>query len=502
LLDVHHTRDLVGVVGASGYVGGRLWRALVRTGHRVRCLARTPAHLAPHVPEGVEIVAGDCLDEASLLPALAGVHTAFYLVHSMGATEDFEERDRAAASTFARAAARCGVRHIVYLGGLGEDSTTLSPHLRSRHETGRLLAATGVPVTEFRASIILGSGSLSYDLIRTLVERLPVMLCPRWVWTKAQPIAIEDVIAYLLASATRSPTGHEVFEIGGTDRVSYAEIMQEYARQRGLRRWLLSVPVLTPSLSSLWLGLTTPVYARIGRKLIESLRNPTVVEDPVALRTFPVRPMGLAAAIARARTNEDREIAETRWSDAVSSSGLRPRYGGLRFGSRLVDSRVIHVRATTAAAFAPIRRIGGRRGWYYANGLWRLRGMLDLLAGGVGMRRGRRDPEQLAVGDPLDFWRVESYEPPHRLRLAAEMKVPGRAWLEFEVTPAPEGAAIRQTAIFDPAGLAGLCYWYGIYPLHARVFRGMLASIGLLAEASPPVDTSPHLPLPRASSLG
>ena len=341
-----------------------------------------------------------------------------------------------------------------------------------------------MPVLELRASIVLGSGSLSYELIRALVERLPIMICPAWVWTKAQPIAIEDVIGYLLEAATLPPDVAGVFEIGGSDRVSYGEIMREYARQRELRRVLLSVPVLTPKLSSLWLGLTTPVYARVGRKLIESLRTPSVVEDDRALTTFRARPMGLRQAIARALANEDREFAETRWTDAVSSGGTTQAYGGRRFGTRLVDSRAVQVDVPVEAAFAPIRRLGGRRGWYYGNRLWRLRGFLDLLVGGVGLRRGRRDPDEMVVGDALDFWRVEAYEPPRRLLLAAEMKLPGRAWLEFEVDPKPSGATIRQTAIFDPTGVAGRLYWYGIYPLHARVFAGMLRAIAAHATAA------------------
>jgi hypothetical protein len=270
-----------------------------------------------------------------------------------------------------------------------------------------------------------------------------------------------------------------VLEIGGADQVSYAGIMLEYARQRGLRRILIPVPLLTPYLSSLWLGLTTPVYARVGRKLIESVRNPTVVNDTSALEAFPgIRPMGLSRAIERARRNEDQELAATRWSDALSAAGVEQAWGGIRLGTRLVDSRSLRVDAPPAAAFAPIRRIGGETGWYAANLLWRLRGFLDLLVGGVGLRRGRRDPVHLAVGDALDFWRVEAYEPDRQLRLQAEMKVPGRAWLEFEVEPDGDGAIIHQTAVFDPAGLGGLAYWYGIYPLHVQVFKGMLRGIG------------------------
>jgi uncharacterized protein YbjT (DUF2867 family) len=475
-------RPLILLTGATGYVGGRLLKALQAAGYPVRCLARHPEFLALRVSPETAIVKGDCLDAASLPGACAGVHTAYYLVHSMGSTGDFTEQDRAAAANFGAAAHAAGVQRIIYLGALGEVGARLSTHLRSRHETGAALRASGVPVTELRASIILGSGSLSFELIRALVERLPVMVCPRWVRTPAQPIAIEDVLAYLLA-AIELPRGQDgIFEIGGADRVSYAGIMKEYAGQRGLRRLMIPVPFLTPWLSSLWLGLTTPVYARVGRKLIESVEYETTVRDDRALRVFPIHPMGLSRAIQRAIANEDQEYAVTRWSDAISSTGMPKSWGGMRFGTRLVDSRAVHVPVSPAMAFAAIQRIGGATGWYYGNRLWKVRGFIDLLCGGVGMRRGRRHPEELAVGDTVDFWRVEAYEPGRRLRLVAEMKLPGRAWLEFEVEPDGAGAMIRQTAVFDPVGLLGLLYWYGIYPLHARVFAGMLRGVARTAE--------------------
>jgi uncharacterized protein YbjT (DUF2867 family) len=480
---------LVLLSGATGYVGGRLLPVLQRAGVRVRCLARRPQYLRGRVGPEVEVVEGDCLDPASLARALDGVHTAYYLVHSLGARESFEEQDRRAARNFGAAARAAGVERIIYLGGLGHDGDDgLSPHLRSRHETGEALRAAGVPVIELRASIILGSGSLSYELIRALVERLPVMLCPSWVRMPAQPIAIEDVVAYLRAALDLPDGPGATVEIGGADVTSYDGIMREYARQRGLRRIFIPVPVLTPHLSSLWLGLTTPIYARVGRKLVESLRNPTVVRDDSARRLFPaVHPMGLRRAIARARRNEDRAFAATRWNDALSATVEPTAYGGVRFGSRLVDSRAVTVPVPPAAAFAPIRRIGGTTGWYHGDALWRLRGFLDILSGGVGLRRGRRDPEQLAVGDALDFWRVVEYESDRLLLLSAEMRVPGRAWLQFEVVPAPGGSTIRQTAIFEPAGLSGLAYWYGIYPVHAAVFRGMLRGIAAAAEAGDPL---------------
>ena len=473
-------KPLILVTGATGYVGGRLLKALQAAGYPVRCLARRPEFLAPRVSSETEIVKGNCLDAPSLPAACAGVHTAYYLVHSMGSAGDFTEQDRTAAANFGAAAHAAGVRRIIYLGGLGDAGARLSTHLRSRHETGAALRASDVPVIELRASIILGSGSLSFELIRALVERLPVMLCPRWVRTPAQPIAIEDVLAYLLAAIELPQDG--IFEIGGADRVSYAGIMNEYARQRGLRRLMIPVPLLTPWLSSLWLGLTTPVYARVGRKLIESVENETTVHDDCALRVFPIRPMGLSQAIQRAILNEDQEYGATRWSDAISSAGMPQSWGGMRFGTRLVDSRAVHVPASPAVAFAAIRRIGGATGWYYGNLLWKLRGFIDLLFGGVGMRRGRRHPEELAVGDTIDFWRVEAYEPDRRLRLVAEMRLPGRAWLEFEVKPDGDGATIQQTAVFNPVGLLGLLYWYSVYPLHARVFAGMLRGAARAAE--------------------
>jgi uncharacterized protein YbjT (DUF2867 family) len=408
-----------------------------------------------------------------------GVHTAYYMVHSMGSSGHFEEEDRVAARNFSSAAAEAGVRRIIYLGGLGEENANLSPHLRSRHEVAEILRHSGVPTIEFRASIVIGSGSLSFEMIRALVQRLPIMICPKWVAVKAQPIAIEDVVAYLMQALLLRDGQSAVFEIGGPEQVSYGEIMQEYARQCRLHRWMISVPLLTPRLSSLWLGLVTPIYARVGRKLVDSMRNPTVVRDDSALRFFSVRPMPLREAVYRALKNEDQAFAETGWSDSPSSGGDTPTWGGVQFGTRLVDSRVVQVSVGTASAFAPIRRIGGANGWYFANFLWWARGYLDLLFGGVGMRRARRDPETLVAGDALDFWRVEDFQPGRRLRLAAEMKVPGRAWLQFEVDPTPKGS----TAIFDPVGLAGLVYWYAVYPLHRLIFAGMLREIALSAEA-------------------
>lgn len=469
---------LIALTGATGYIGGRLLPLLQMHGCRVRCLARRPEALAGRLGPQTKAVRADVLDPASLEAALEDVDTVYYLVHSMGTPGDFEESDRRGAEYFAAAARHHGVNRIIYLGGLGDATRELSPHLRSRQEVGQILRTSGAQVVEFRASIIIGSGSLSFELIRSLVERLPVMICPRWVSTLAQPIAIEDVLAYLLAALELSQGESRVFEIGGPGQVSYGGIMREYAAVRGLRRWMISVPVLTPYLSSLWLGLVTPVYARTGRKLIEGVRNPTVVRDDAARNAFAaIRPRALRAAIERALVYEDAQFAETRWSDALSSGGGETSWGGVRFGRRIVDSRTVEVEVSPEAAFAPIRRIGGETGWYRCDLLWRLRGGFDLLAGGVGMRRGRRHPTELRVGDAIDFWRVEAFEPDRLLRLRAEMRLPGRAWLEFEVTPTGGGSRIRQTALFDPVGLAGQAYWYLLYPVHRVVFAGMLQEI-------------------------
>ncbi len=475
------------LTGATGYIGGRLLPALEALGRPLRCLARRPDALRDRVAPETEIVGGDLLDGDSLDRAMAGVDTAYYLVHSMGAHGDYREADLLAARAFGKAARRAGVRRIIYLGGLAHDDGTLSKHLKSRLETGEALRESGVPVLELRASVVIGSGSLSFEMIRALVERLPVMICPRWVSTEAQPIGIDDLLAYLVASADLPGDTNQVFEVGGADRASYGDLMREYARQRGLRRLMISVPLLTPHLSSLWLGLVTPIYARIGRQLIEGLRNRSVVRNHAADAAFAVRPIGLADAVSRAIRNEDRDFALTRWSDALQSGGGPRPLVSARFGSRLVDARTVHVDVPPSRAFRPIARIGGRQGWYYGTWMWRLRGFADLLLGGVGMRRGRRHPNQVVVGDALDFWRVEAWEPDRRLRLAAEMKVPGRAWLEFEAVADGSGTTIHQTAVFDPIGLWGLLYWYSLVPVHGFIFGGMLREIA--RQAALPVPT-------------
>lgn len=470
------------ITGATGYVGGRLLNRFETQGRPVRCLARRPEYLKNKTAPSTQLVQGDLLDEASIESAMQGIETAYYLVHSMGTKGVFEDEEKRSAANFASAAKKAGIQKIIYLGGIchGEE---LSAHLKSRRQVGELLRGSGIPVIEFQASIIIGSGSLSFEMIRALMERLPVMTTPKWVNVLAQPIAIEDVVHYLVEAAEMPAKESRIFEIGGPDKLSYLDLMKEYGRQRGLKRLIIPVPVLSPGLSSLWLGLITPLYARVGRKLIESIRHETVVRDESALRNFTVKPMPIPEAIRRALSNEDHDLAETRWSDASSLSS-RTSWGGVRFGNRLVDSRHCELSVSREKAFAVIERIGGANGWYFADWLWRLRGFLDLLAGGVGMRRGRRDPEHVNVGDVIDCWRVEQYERGRMLRLAAEMKLPGRAWIVYEVNEAPGGCRITQTALFDPVGLWGITYWYLVWPFHQFIFSGMLREIAAKAVAS------------------
>jgi uncharacterized protein YbjT (DUF2867 family) len=472
------------VTGATGYIGGRLVPALVDRGYRVRCLVRQPQKARGRFQSSVEIVGGDLLQPDSLSVEQFDAGAAYYLVHALASSGNLREEETAGATNFVRFARQAGVERLIYLGGLGSAAPS-SSHLATRHDVGRILRDSGIPTLELRASIVLGSGSLSFEMIRALVERLPVMITPRWVSRQAQPIAIEDVISYLVAALEIPLTTSEIVEIGGADRASYRDMLEEYARHRGLRRKIIPVKVLTPKLSGAWLALITPLHARAGRRLIDSVREDTIVRDARAREMFPdVKPRGMRAAFQRALANEDREFAETHWSDPVSSHGRIRDWHGVRFGARRVDSRAVELNVSARQAFAPIARIGGTTGWHYANALWRLRGFADLLAGGVGVRRGRRHPERLLAGDALDFWRVEEMIPDRLLRLHAEMKLPGRAWLQFEVSGAGP-VVIRQTATFDPIGLFGLLYWYALYPVHALMFAGMLRAIARSAEKGP-----------------
>jgi uncharacterized protein YbjT (DUF2867 family) len=479
------------VIGASGYVGGRLAARLTVEGHALRIASRDSLALAERFP-GAQTVRLDLLDPRTLPPALDGVHTAYYLAHSMAAGErGFAARDLAAARAFGRAAQDAGVRHIVYLGGLGDPASDLSPHLASRQAVGRELAAHGIPVTELRAAVIIGSGSASFEILRNLVEHLPIMITPRWVRTRCQPIAIADVLDLLVAAAAH-PEHHGVVEVGGADVLSYAEMMATYARIRGMRRIMIPVPVLTPRLSSYWVSLVTPVPASIARPLIEGLRNEVVVRDPGPAARLGVRPMGFEEAVREAVDRSTTTALESTWFDSLGAPG-RPTFdeGRSREGM-MVDRRRERVPTSAARMFEVVEAVGGADGWPYARALWRLRGALDRLVGGPGMRLGRRDPRRLRVGDALDFWRVEAVRRPELLRLRAEMRLPGRAWLQFEVRPQGESCELVQTAFFEPRGLSGLAYWYLLYPAHVLVFRGTLRRLaGRALRAGPAVRTGP-----------
>ncbi|MBT3344698.1 MAG: SDR family oxidoreductase [Gemmatimonadetes bacterium] len=469
------------LTGATGYVGRLLRERLEdRTEVEIRCLVRDAGRARDLESPSCRVMVGDLLDAGTLVEAMTGVDVAYYMVHSMGASGSFEEKDRQAAHNFGDAARQAGIGRVVYLGGLGSGDD-LSPHLRSRQEVGEILAGY-VPTVELRASVVLGAGSLSFEMIRALVERLPVMVTPKWVEVQAQPIAIDDLLDYLEQSMDIPVDGSCIVEVGGADCCSYGDLMREYGRQRQLSRWMIPVPVLTPRLSGLWLGLVTPLYARVGRALLDSTRHPTVVENPApSLEWFDVQPMGMSQAIATAFAHEDAQPLAP--ASLAVAAPARPPLAGIRIGNRFVDARSMVVDAKPVEVFAPIRRIGGSTGWYAWNGLWTLRGWLDLLVGGQGMTPGRRDPEELTVGDTVDCWTVEEIVKENSLLLRSQMRLPGRAWLHFEVTPLSGGTQIRQTAVFDPRGLLGLAYWYLVCPLHGLVFRGMLRGLAQAAKA-------------------
>ena len=442
--------------------------------------SKMPSALELLIPEDnpttTEYIVGDASDKKALLRAMEGVEVAFYLIHSLGSISEFTTWDRELAAQFGQCASRSGIKRIIYLGGLGANfDEELSPHLKSRHEVGNVLRANadGVQVIEFRASIVLGAGSVSFEMIRSLVDRLPIMLIPKWVSTLAQPIGIDDLLQYLVRAIDFPLEHNPIFEIGGKDQVSYKGLMQEYARQKSLKRWMVPVPLLTPWLSSLWLALITPLYARVGRKLIESAICPTVVRDPLASYLFHISPIGFKEAMRCAL--ESTPIS--RWNDSLSAAYIPEKWDKAHFGERFVNENSAVVNTTIEKAFAPIRCIGGKSGYYGCHWMWRLRGLLDLFMGGVGMRRGRRDREKLQKGDVVDFWRVEEYHLNSYLKLSAELKIPGRAWLEFQVEPCEEGCKIIQRASFDPAGAKGIIYWYLLYPFHQLVFACMLKGI-------------------------
>jgi uncharacterized protein YbjT (DUF2867 family) len=470
------------VFGASGYVGGRLIPVLLERGHRVRAVSRSPMSLADHAwRDDVEIVQADLLDEDSLSAALEGMDVAYYLVHSLE-RPDFEDVDRQAATIFARCATGSHLQRIIYLGGLGRGD--LSPHLASRQEVGRILSAGSVPVTEFRAAVIIGSGSLSFEMTRYLTEVLPVMVAPRWVDTRCQPIAIRDVLAYLAGALEHPESAGRVIEIGGPDVITYEEMMQRYARVAGLRRRvILRVPLLSLGLSARWIGLVTPLSATVATHLVDSLRHEVVVTDDSA-DLIPVDRAGYDEAVRRALERTRGDDVPTRWGrGSWSPAAPLPSDPEHALGTLFSDRRVVETPADGEDVAWAFMRIGGTTGYYSVDWAWRIRGAIDTIFGGAGLRRGRRHPERVAVGEPLDFWRVVGVEPGRSLELKAEMLVPGEAWLTWNVEPREGGGSrLIQTAWFVPRGLFGRLYWYVLLPFHALVFPRMARGITTAAE--------------------
>ncbi|MEW2272885.1 SDR family oxidoreductase [Streptomyces griseofuscus] len=507
-METTERKPLCLVTGATGYIGGRLVPELLAAGYRVRCLARSPGKLRDHPWAGeVEVAGGDVTDAESVRVAMRGVAVAYYLVHALGTGRGFEDTDREGARVFGAQAADAGVRRIVYLGGLtpaGVPEHELSPHLRSRSEVGRILMASGVPTTVLRAAVILGSGSASFEMLRYLTERLPVMVTPSWVRTRIQPIAVRDVLRLLVKSALMPASVNRPFDIGGPDVLTYRDMMMRYAAVAGLpRRVILPVPVLTPRLSSHWVGLVTPVPASIARPLTESLRHEVVCWENDITRHVPDppgHPVGFDEAVRLALKRVRDADVTTRCSSASVAGApsdplpTDPDWAG---GSLCTDLRECPADARPEDLWRVIEGVGGENGWYSSPLAWSVRGVADRLVGGVGLRRGRRDARMLRVGDSVDFWRVEEIEPGRLLRLRAEMRLPGLAWLEMGVDRDGNGRTrYRQRALFHPHGLLGQIYWWGISPFHAVIFGGMARNIARAAERA---DGTPS-PDPAAAS--
>ena len=483
--------DLILVTGATGYVGGRLVPRLLEAGYRVRCMARNPERLkcrslqtSSQKGMQVEVVKGDALNKESLVSALQGVSVAYYLIHGFQGDKSDAQRDMTAARNFAEAAEEAGIQRIIYLGELVDTTDYLSPYLRARHETGR------VPVTEFRAGMIVGSGSVLFEMIRYLAEREFLFICPRWFFSMAQPVAIRDVLSYLISALDTPESVGKMIEIGGATRLTYAHMLFAYAKERGLKRFLIPTPFYAPRLSAYWIHMVTPIHWRVVLPLIEGLRAKLVVRDDLAKKLFPqIKPLDFQTATHLALHRIKIDEVETSWSDAlVTTAGdVQPYFFTVEEGL-MIERRQIVVDLPPDAIFRAYTGLGGDRGWLYMDWAWELRGWLDKVVGGVGLRRGRRHPDKIHAGESLDFWRVEAIEPNRLMRLRAEMKVPGDAWLQFESVPQEDGKTLLiVNAYFDVHGMIGVLYWYAMYPFHKFIFDGLtnrLASRALVLEHS------------------
>ncbi len=476
------------VTGVTGYIGGRLVPELLNKGYHVRVLSRDTNRLQGRSwIDDVEVVEADVLQPETLPAALKDIDVAYYLIHSMSgkSSAEFHDRDIQAARNFGNIAKQQNVYRILYLGGLGDPSDQLSEHLASRQKTGSILRESGVSVTEFRAAIVVGSGSKSFEMVRYLTERVPLMVCPSWVYSKVQPIAIRNVLQYLVSAIEKPQTRDEIIEIGGSSVITYADMMKIYAEVNELKRILIPVPVLSPTLSSHWVHWMTPIPASLARPLIEGLKNDVIVQSDKAQKLFPeISPLSYKRAVELAIARIDTDDVETTWNDALISSKGDEEPVILKTKEGLnIERRIKTVHVPSQQVFETFSSLGGEKGWPVFQWAWKLRGILDRLVGGVGFRRGRRHPKELRVGDALDFWRVEAIKPGELLRLRAEMKLPGKAWLEFQaIEQDTETTKLVQTAYFAPKGLLGLLYWYGIYPLHSLIFSRMIERLAEQSE--------------------
>lgn len=463
------------LTGASGYIGGRLLAELETRGANIRCMTRRPAVLGKKTALSTEIIHADALCPASLIKALQGVHTAYYLIHSMATDGSYSEIDRQAAKNFTDAAKKCGIKRIIYVSALGSDRAHQSPHIKSREETGNLLRTSGIPVIELRVSIVIGAGSLAFEMIRLLVEQFPLLLTPKWLNELVQPISMNDLVEYLLKAQHLPQSASRIYEIGGASVLSYRELLALYTRIRGIHLRTIPLPIRMPRLVKTIFRMIAPEFSRVGEHLIDGISHASVVTDPAALSDFSINPLNAETALYQALNRDDQQFNIAHWSDALRYA-QKSHLWGSHVGLRMIDARKVKISSPPKQVFRPITRIGGENGWYAWNSLWALRGWIDQVFGGPGLRRIR--PENLYEGALIDFWHIEHYEPEKQLRLLADMRLPGRAWLDFEVVPdGPDASILYMTAVFDPFGFWGRLYWAVLYPIHHLVFVGLLKGI-------------------------